>query len=80
MTTMKKRKSPASRKMKRTMTKTRKRSDNSRLAVHARISSAFRVISQAVSRNAGHLALELPPNSAAGFSFSAAGAEKNRTP
>jgi hypothetical protein len=59
---------------------TRKRSDNSRLALHARIFSAFRVILLVVCRSAGHLALELPPDSAACFSFSAAGAEKNRTP
>ena len=59
---------------------TRKTSDNSRLALHARIFSAFRVILLVVSRNAGHLALELPSNSAACFSFSAASAGKNRTP
>jgi hypothetical protein len=62
------------------MTKTRKRSDNSRLVTQARIFSAFRVILHAVSRNAGHLALELPPNSAVRFSFPATSAGKNRTP
>jgi hypothetical protein len=51
MTTMKKRKSPASRKMKRTTRKTRKRSDNPRLSLHARIFSAFRIILQALNRN-----------------------------
>jgi hypothetical protein len=59
---------------------TRKRSDNSRLSLHARIFSTFRVILQIVSRYAGHLALALPPNSAASFSFPAASAGKNRTP
>jgi hypothetical protein len=80
MTMTKKRKSPASRKMKRMTTRTRKRSDNSRLSLHPRIFFDFRVILQVVSRNAGHLALKPPPNSAASFSFSAAGAEKNRNP
>jgi hypothetical protein len=60
--------------------RTRKKSDNSRLALHARIFSAFRVILLVVSRSAGDLALELPPISAVRFSFSAASAGKNRTP
>lgn len=48
---------------------TKKRSDNSRLSLHPRIFSVFRVILQAVSRNAGHLAVEPPPNSAVRFRF-----------
>ena len=46
---------------------TRKKSDNFRLWLYARIFSAFRVILRAANRNAGLLAPEPVSNTAVGF-------------